>query len=375
MFKVTIIGAGNVGATAGQYITMKNLADVVLMDINKGAAAGKALDLQETGPLTLQASNLSGAESYQCTADSDIVVITAGVPRKEGMSRDDLLKINAQIVQTAASEAIKYSPDAIFIVVTNPLDVITQLVYQVTGLPRERVIGMAGVLDSARLQTFLALEVGVSAADVKAMVLGGHGDLMVPLTEQASISGIPVTQLISAERLSEIAIRTRDGGAEIVKLLGNGSAYYAPGASVALMVEAILRDEFRLMPCSVMTSGQYGIHDTFVGLPVVLGAGGVERIIELDLSAPTLAALQKSAASIKSNVDTMNKLIGWQAAPEVVPVTATAPAHCCASKVAEPAANSTDTPDSANAAATPPDTAVKEQAVTENALSNSKSEK
>lgn len=366
MFKVSIIGAGFVGATAGQYITMKNLADVVLVDINQGAAAGKALDLQQTGPLTLQSSNLSGANTYQCTADSDIVVITAGVPRKEGMSRDDLLKINAQIVQTAASEAIKYSPDAIFIVVTNPLDVITQLVYQVTGLPPERVIGMAGVLDSARLQTFLALEAGVSAADVKAMVLGGHGDLMVPLTEHASISGIPVTQLISAERLNEIAIRTRDGGAEIVKLLGTGSAYYAPGASVALMVEAILRDEFRLMPCSVMTSGQYGIKDTFVGLPVILGAGGVERIIELQLSDTTLAALQKSAASIKSNVDTMNKLIGWRVAPEGVAT----PAPCCAAK-----ADTAKTADSSSAGITASGALTRDEVVTASAAPQNTNEK
>lgn len=328
MFKVTIIGAGNVGATAAQYIAMRNIADVVLVDINEGAALGKSLDMLQTGPITLHYSHLEGSNSYDTTANSDVVVITAGVPRKEGMSRDDLLKINANIVKAAAEQAIKYSPNAVFIIVTNPLDVMTQLAYQVTGLPRERVLGMAGVLDSARFQTFIAMELEVSPVDVKAMVLGGHGDLMVPLLRHSSVNGIPVLDLIDAERMKELAVRTRDGGAEIVKHLKSGSAYYGPGASVALMVEAILRDENRLVPCSVLTAGEYGLDGVYVGLPVVLGKGGMKRIVTLGLSGEEQAALARSAASIAANVKTMNELIGWGKSlqAEAVAVVADKPA-------------------------------------------------
>lgn len=311
MFKVSIIGAGNVGATAAQYIAMRNLADVVLVDINAGAALGKSLDMLQTGPVTLHSSHLEGSNSYDTTANSDVVVITAGVPRKEGMSRDDLLRINAQIVKEASEQAIKHSPNAVFIIVTNPLDVMTQLAYQVTGLPRERVIGMAGVLDSARFQTFIAMELGVSPVDVKAMVLGGHGDLMVPLLRHSSVNGIPVLELIEEKRMKELAVRTRDGGAEIVKHLKSGSAYYGPGASVALMVEAILRDENRLIPCSVLASGEYGLDGVFVGLPAVIGAGGLKRVVSLALSDAESTALKTSAASIAANVKAMNELIGW----------------------------------------------------------------
>mgnify|MGYP000255199107 CR=1 FL=1 len=311
MFKVSIIGAGFVGATAGQYIAMKNLADVVLIDINEGAAKGKALDLLQTGPITSHCSNLSGASAYEATANSDVIVITAGIPRKEGMSRDELLKINAGIVSGAAEQAVKFSPNAIFVVVTNPLDVMTQLTQQVTGLPSHRVIGMAGVLDSGRFQTFIAAELAISPVDVKAMVLGGHGDLMVPLLRHSSVNGIPVLDLIPEARMQELAVRTRDGGAEIVGYLKSGSAYYGPGASVAQMVEAILQDQKRLLPCSVLATGQYGLNDVYVGLPVVLGRNGLERIVELSLDSSELAALQKSAAAIAKNVATMNELIGW----------------------------------------------------------------
>ncbi len=322
MSKVTIIGAGFVGATAGQYIAMKNLADVVLIDINEGAAMGKALDLLQTGPITSHCSHLSGASGYEATANSDVVVITAGIPRKEGMSRDELLKINAGIVSSAAAQAVKFSPNAIFIVVTNPLDVMTQLTQQVTGLPSHRVIGMAGVLDSGRFQTFIAAELGISPVDVKAMVLGGHGDLMVPLLRHSSVNGIPALELIAEARLQELAVRTRDGGAEIVSYLKSGSAYYAPGASVAQMVETILQDQKRLLPCSVLATGQYGLNNVYVGLPVVLGRNGVERIVELPLESSELAALQKSAAAIAKNVATMNDLIGWGKAEVIEAKTA-----------------------------------------------------
>jgi malate dehydrogenase len=354
MFKVSIIGAGFVGATAGHYIAMKNLADVVLIDINEGAAMGKALDLLQTGPITSHCSHLSGASGYEATANSDVVVITAGIPRKEGMSRDELLKINAQIVSSAAEQAVKFSPDAIFVIVTNPLDVMTQLTYQVTGLPSHRVIGMAGVLDSGRFQTFIAAELDISPVDVKAMVLGGHGDLMVPLLRHASVNGIPALELISEARLQELAVRTTDGGAEIVKHLKTGSAYYAPGASVALMVEAILQDQNRLLPCSVLATGQYGINDVYVGLPVVLGREGVKQVVELPLNSAELEALQKSAAAIAKNVATMNDLIGWgkpvtvavapenaptlvaTSSPEVGSVVVPSPALAPTTAIAEP---------------------------------------
>lgn len=335
MSKVTIIGAGNVGATAAQCLVMNNIADVTLLDIAGQMAKGKALDLLQTGSISNHSCRLTGTDSYADTADSDIVVITAGIARKPNMSRDDLLKINAGIVKSAAEQAFKYSPKAIFIVVTNPLDVMTQLVWQTTGLMPQRVIGMAGVLDSARFQTFIADELNVSPEDVRAMVLGGHGDLMVPLIRHASVNGIPVTDLIAADRIEALSARTRDGGAEIVKLLQTGSAFFAPGASAALMVTAILHDSKRLLPCSVYAGGQYGLPEVFVGLPVVLGRSGMERIVPINLNDAEKAALLKSAQSISENVVRMNELLAPQPAA-VTPLTV-APAE-----VVEPTAKPTE---------------------------------
>lgn len=308
MFKVTIIGAGNVGTTAGQYLHMRGIADLVFIDINEEMAKGKALDLGQTASISSGSAGLLGTSSYGESADSDIVVITAGIARKPNMSRDDLLNINAGIVSQAAAEAIKYSPNAIFIVVTNPLDIMTDLVQKTTQLDSKRVLGMAGVLDSARLEAFIAAHLQISPADVRAMVLGGHGDLMVPLKRHSSVKGIPVTELIEAEALHKIMERTRNGGAEIVSLLKSGSAYYAPGASVAQMVEAILLDEQRLLPCCVKASGQYGLQDIYIGLPAIVGRNGVEKIVELALNEEESRALAASAQSIASNVALLESL-------------------------------------------------------------------
>jgi malate dehydrogenase len=320
MSKVSIFGAGNVGATAAQYLVMKNIASVVLIDNVAGVAEGKALDLLQTGSVSNHSRLLTGSDNYELTEGSDIVVITAGVARKPNMSRDDLLKINAAIVKSVAEKAVKYSPDAIFIIVTNPLDVMTQLAWQSTGLPWQRVIGMAGVLDSARFQTFIANELQVSQEDVRAMVLGGHGDLMVPLIRHASVNGIPLTDLVSAERIEALSGRTRDGGAEIVKLLKTGSAFFAPGASVALMVEAILHDSKRLVPCSVLAPQSWGLPEVFIGLPVVLGRNGIERVVPLQLNDGEKAALLKSALSIRENVVRANELLAPKPAEAVLAV-------------------------------------------------------
>lgn len=309
MSKVSVVGAGFVGATVGQYVADKDLADVVVIDIIEGVPQGKCLDLMEAAPINGHDRHLFGTNDYKDTKDSDIVVITAGIARKPGMTRDDLLKTNASIVQGVAKEALKQSPDAIFIVVTNPLDVMTFLTWKTTKLPTSRVIGMAGVLDSARFQAFIGMELGYSVEDIKAMVLGGHGDLMVPFPRFSSVNGVPITELMSLERIATLVARTRDGGAEIVKLLGSGSAYYAPGASVAHMVEAILKDKSRLLPCCVYADGQYGLKDVYVGLPAVLGRDGLQKIVELKLTAEELAALKKSAESIKENIEQMNKLL------------------------------------------------------------------
>jgi len=308
MFKVTIIGAGNVGTTAGQYLHMRGIADLVFIDINEEMAKGKALDLSQTASISSGSAGLLGTSSYGESADSDIVVITAGIARKPNMSRDDLLSINAGIVSQAAKEAIKYSPNAIFIVVTNPLDIMTDLVQKTTQLDSKRVLGMAGVLDSARLEAFIAAHLQISPADVRAMVLGGHGDLMVPLKRHSSVKGIPVTELIEAEALHKIMERTRNGGAEIVSLLKSGSAYYAPGASVAQMVEAILLDEQRLLPCCVKASGQYGLQDIYIGLPAIVGRNGVEKIVELALNEEESRALAASAQSIADNIALLESL-------------------------------------------------------------------
>jgi malate dehydrogenase len=308
--KVTVVGAGFVGATVAQYVADKDLADVVVVDVIEGMPQGKCLDLMEAAPINGHDRKLVGTNDYADTKNSDIVVITAGIARKPGMTRDDLLKINASIVQSVAKEAVKHSPEAIFIVVTNPLDVMTFLTWKTTKLPTSRVIGMAGVLDSARFQTFIGMETGYAVEDIKAMVLGGHGDLMVPFPRFSSINGVPITELLSADRIEALAVRTRDGGAEIVKLLGSGSAFYAPGASVAQMVEAILKDKNRLLPCAVYADGEYGLKDVYVGLPAVLGREGLKKIVELKLTDDELKQLKKSADSIKENIEQMNKLLG-----------------------------------------------------------------
>jgi malate dehydrogenase len=307
--KVTVIGSGNVGATVAQYVAEKDVADVVLIDIIEGMPQGKSLDLMEAAPVHGHDRKLFGTNDYKDTKDSDIVVITAGIARKPGMSRDDLLKTNAKIVQGCTKEALKNSPNAIFITVTNPLDVMTYLTWKTTNLPSERVIGMAGVLDSARFQSFIGMELNMSVQDVRAMVLGGHGDLMVPVPKYSTVNGVPITELMSKERVEALCQRTRDGGAEIVALLKSGSAFYAPGASAAQMVEAILKDQNRLLPCAVYANGQYGLKDVYVGLPAVLGREGVKRIVELQLEQTEAQALKKSADSIRENIDAMNQLL------------------------------------------------------------------
>jgi malate dehydrogenase len=308
--KISIIGAGNVGATTAHWCAASELGDIVLLDIpqTEGMPAGKSLDLMQASPIVGFDSNITGTNSYEDTAGSDVVVITAGLPRKPGMSRDDLLKTNAGIVGSVAGEIKATSPDALVIVVSNPLDAMVQRVYQVLGFPSNRVMGQAGILDTARYCTFLAMEIGVSVEDVQAMLLGGHGDTMVPLRSCASVGGVPVTQLISDERLEAIVERTRKGGGEIVGLLKTGSAYYAPAAATAQMVEAIIRDKKRLIPAAVLCEEQYGVGGYFVGVPIILGAGGVEKIVELDLDDDERAAFQHSVDAVKSLVATMEQL-------------------------------------------------------------------
>ncbi len=308
--KISIIGAGNVGATTAHWCAASELGDIVLLDIpqTEGMPAGKSLDLMQASPIVGFDSNITGTNSYEDTAGSDVVVITAGLPRKPGMSRDDLLKTNAGIVGSVAGEIKATSPDALVIVVSNPLDAMVQRVYQVLGFPSNRVMGQAGILDTARYCTFLAMEIGVSVEDVQAMLLGGHGDTMVPLRSCASVGGVPVTQLISDERLEAIVERTRKGGGEIVGLLKTGSAYYAPAAATAQMVEAIIRDKKRLIPAAAFCEEQYGVGGYFVGVPIILGAGGVEKIVELDLDDDERAAFQHSVDAVKSLVATMDQL-------------------------------------------------------------------
>lgn len=309
--KITIIGAGNVGATTAHWCAAAELGDIVLLDIpqTEGMPAGKALDLMQASPVFGFDTHVVGTTDYADTAGSDVVVITAGIPRKPGMSRDDLLSTNAKIVGSVADQIRQSSPDAILIVVSNPLDAMVQRVLQVTGFPPQRVMGQAGVLDTARFRAFLAMELNVSVEDVSAMLLGGHGDTMVPLASCSCVGGIPVTQLIKPERLEEIVQRTRAGGAEIVGLLKTGSAYYAPAAASAQMVEAIVRDKKRLIPCAAYCDQEYGVGGYYVGVPVVLGAGGVERIVELELSGEEQAAFQKSVDAVKDLVATMTTLV------------------------------------------------------------------
>ncbi|MFM9116613.1 MAG: malate dehydrogenase [Planctomycetota bacterium] len=312
---ITIVGAGNVGATTAHWCAAAELGDIVLVDIpqTENMPKGKALDLMQSSPIMGFDANVTGTTSYEATAGSDVVVITAGIPRKPGMSRDDLLTTNAKIVSSVAEQVKATSPNAIIIVVSNPLDAMVQRVLQVTGFPSQRVIGQAGVLDTARYRTFLAMELGVSVEDVSALLLGGHGDTMVPLPSCTSVGGIPVSQLIPAARLAEIVQRTRDGGAEIVSLLKTGSAYYAPAAATAQMVEAIVRDKKRLLPCAAYCDKEYGVGGYYVGVPCVLGAGGVERIVELQLTSEERQAFEKSVNAVKSLVKTMGELLSQAA--------------------------------------------------------------
>ena len=300
--RVAVIGAGNVGASAALYIAERGLADVTLIDIVEGLPQGKALDILQATPLWHRGGRVEGSNDLGAVAGADVVVMTAGFPRKPGMSRTDLLKANADIVRPAAEAVKRDAPGAYVVVVTNPLDVMAHLFWKVTGFPRARVAGMAGILDSTRFRAFLAAELGVSGTDVQAMVLGGHGDSMVPLPRYTTVGGIPITELLPQGRIAEIAQRTRDGGAEIVKLLKTGSAYYAPAMSAVEMVEAILTDQKRLVPCSALLQGEYGMKDLFLGVPVILGARGVEKIVELELSGDELAALRASGKQVIDSI-------------------------------------------------------------------------
>jgi malate dehydrogenase len=301
--KITVVGAGNVGATAAQYIVEKELGDVVLVDVIEGIPQGKALDLAQAGPVHGYDSLLTGANGYDDTTDSDIVVITAGMARKPGMTRDDLLFKNAEIVGSVVEQVARRSPNSILILVTNPLDAMVQLAWKKSGFPPQRVIGMAGVLDSSRFRTFIARELNVSVENVTAFVLGGHGDTMVPLPRYSTVAGIPITDLLPKATIDALVTRTANGGAEIVNYLKSGSAYYAPGASAVEMVEAILKDKKKILPCAAYLNGQYGVQGLYVGVPVKLGRAGVEQIIEITLTADEQAAFDKSAAAVRELVD------------------------------------------------------------------------
>jgi malate dehydrogenase len=301
--KITVVGAGNVGATAAQYIVEKELGDVVLVDVIEGIPQGKALDLAQAGPVHGYDTALTGSNGYDDTANSDIVIITAGMARKPGMTRDDLLFKNAEIVGSVVEQVASRSKNAILILVTNPLDAMVQLAWKKSGFPPERVIGMAGVLDSSRFRTFIARELNVSVENVTAFVLGGHGDTMVPLPRYSTVAGIPITDLLPKDRIDALVTRTANGGAEIVNYLKSGSAYYAPGASTVEMVEALLKDKKKILPCAAYLNGQYGTRGLYVGVPVKLGRAGVEQIIEIKLMPDEQAAFDKSAASVRELVD------------------------------------------------------------------------
>jgi len=307
--KVTIIGAGHVGATAAQRLAEKALADVVLVDLEPDMPQGKSLYLWESALIYGYDSRLSGTADYEATAGSDIIVITSGIARKPGMSRDDLLRVNAKIVKEVTEQSVKHSPDAILIVVSNPLDAMTYVAYRSSGFPKERVMGMAGVLDSARFRSFLAMALNVSVETIQTIVLGGHGDSMVPLPRSTTVAGIPIMDFISKERLDTIVQRTRDGGAEIVKLLKTGSAYYAPSAAIVEMVESIMKDKNKILPCSALCKGEYGLDDVFIGVPLQLGSGGIEKILEVALTSEEQKALQSSAETVQSLCKTVDQAL------------------------------------------------------------------
>ncbi|MCH8280371.1 MAG: malate dehydrogenase [Chloroflexi bacterium] len=308
--KVTVVGAGNVGATTALRIQQLGYADVVLVDVVEDLPQGKGLDMLEAGPVLGSDARITGSNSYQESADSDLVVITAGIARRPGMSRDDLLLTNMRITSSVTEEVVKYSPNCIIIAVTNPLDAMVQNVYETSGFPRNRVFGMAGILDTARFRTFIAQELDVSVEDVQALVLGGHGDDMVPLVRYTSVGGIPITELMAEEKIDQLVSRTRAGGGEIVALLKEGSAYYAPSAAITQMVEAVLLDKKRILPCCTYLEGEYGINGLCVGVPVKLGAGGMEQIIQIGLTDEERAALNHSAASVQELVDVMHRAKG-----------------------------------------------------------------
>ena len=304
--KVSLIGAGQIGGTLALMIAQRELGDVVLVDITDGIPQGKALDLLESAPLGDFDVHLKGSDGYEATKDSDLYIVTAGLPRKPGMSRDDLLRTNTEIVKKVAENISQYSPHSTIIVITNPLDVMTQLMMRMTGFSKKRVVGMAGVLDTSRFRSFVAMEMGVSVEDVTALVMGGHGDSMVPLPRYCNVSGIPLTAFLSQEKIDEIVERTRNAGTEIVGLLKSGSAYYSPAAAAVEMAEAILKDKKRLLPCSAYLEGEYGIQGYYLGVPVILGAGGVERVIEVELNDAEKRALKKSLEHVKSLVDQLH---------------------------------------------------------------------
>ena len=306
--KISVIGAGNVGATAAQRIAEKELADVVLVDILEGVPFGKALDLSEAAPIEKHDARLTGANDYESTKDSDVIIITSGIPRKPGMSRDDLLATNAKIMKSVVTQAAQYSPKAVLIIVSNPLDAMCHVALEASNFPKNRVLGMAGVLDSARFRSFIAQELNVSVENTHAFVLGGHGDTMVPLPRFSTVSGIPITELMDQATIDRLVKRTREGGAEIVSLLKTGSAFYAPASAACEMAEAIIKDKKKILPCAAYLTGEYGIHDLFIGVPVKLGKTGIEEIIQIKLTPEEDAALKKSAEAVKGLVEAMKKL-------------------------------------------------------------------
>jgi len=306
--KVTVVGAGNVGGTVAQRLAEKELADVVLTDIIEGFPQGKALDLQEAAPIEKHDARVTGTNTYEASEGSDVVIVTAGVPRKPGMSRDDLLATNAKIMKGLIEQVAQLSPDAVLIIVTNPLDAMCHIALQASKFPKNRVVGMAGVLDSARFRSFIAAELNVSVENTHAFVLGGHGDTMVPLPRYSTVAGIPITELMPQDRIDALVKRTRDGGAEIVSLLKTGSAYYAPASAAVDMAEAILKDKKKILPCAAYLQGEYGIHDLFIGVPVKLGKNGGEEVIEVSLTEQEHASLMKSADAVRSLVESLNKM-------------------------------------------------------------------